>query len=58
MSSMNLFPYRADAGSVGLGAIIDKGKGYGESLGGRHWELSPPLARLAAECGTPSAFKG
>jgi 3-hydroxyacyl-CoA dehydrogenase len=37
------------ADSIGLAEIVDKITGYGESLGGRHWELSPLLARLAAE---------
>jgi 3-hydroxyacyl-CoA dehydrogenase len=39
------------ADSVGLAEIVDKITGYSESLGGRHWELSPLLARLAAEGG-------
>ncbi len=40
------------ADSVGLAEIVDKITGYRESLGGRHWELSPLLARLAAEGGS------
>jgi len=44
------------ADSVGLGTIVDKVKGYSESLGGRHWELSPLLARLAAEDGKLSTY--
>ena len=36
------------ADSVGLAEIVDKIKDYGERLGGRHWELSPLLERLAA----------
>ncbi|CAN5352639.1 3-hydroxyacyl-CoA dehydrogenase NAD-binding domain-containing protein [soil metagenome] len=37
------------ADSVGLGEIVDKIRSYGDALGGRHWELSPLLERLAAE---------
>ncbi len=39
------------ADSVGLAEIVEKVKSYSESLGGRHWELSPLLERLAAEGG-------
>jgi 3-hydroxyacyl-CoA dehydrogenase len=39
------------ADSIGLVEIVDKITGYSESLGGRHWELSPLLERLAAEGG-------
>ena len=39
------------ADSVGLAEIVEQIKGYSASLGGRHWELSPLLARLAAEGG-------
>jgi 3-hydroxyacyl-CoA dehydrogenase len=39
------------ADQVGLAEIADKIKGYSESLGGRHWDLSPLLARLAEEGG-------
>jgi 3-hydroxyacyl-CoA dehydrogenase len=39
------------ADSVGLAEIVDKIKAYGESLGGRHWELSPLLEQLAADGG-------
>ena len=39
------------ADSVGLAEIADKIKDYGERLDGRHWQLSPLLARLAAEGG-------
>jgi 3-hydroxyacyl-CoA dehydrogenase len=35
------------ADSVGLAEITDKIEGYAESLGGRHWELSPLLKQLA-----------
>lgn len=35
------------ADSVGLAEIVDKITGYSESLGGRHWELSPLLKQLA-----------
>jgi 3-hydroxyacyl-CoA dehydrogenase len=40
------------ADSVGLAEIVEKVKGYGDTLGGRHWELSPLLERIAAEGGT------
>ena len=39
------------ADSVGLDEIVGKIRGYSESLGGRHWELSPLLAQLAADDG-------
>ncbi|MDY7100817.1 MAG: 3-hydroxyacyl-CoA dehydrogenase NAD-binding domain-containing protein [Actinomycetota bacterium] len=39
------------ADQVGLAEVADKIRGYSDSLGGRHWELSPLLARLAAEDG-------
>jgi len=39
------------ADTVGLAEIVEKIKGYNESLGGRHWEPSPLLERLAAEGG-------
>jgi 3-hydroxyacyl-CoA dehydrogenase len=39
------------ADSVGLVEIVDKITDYSESLGGRHWELSPLLSRLASEGG-------
>ena len=44
------------ADSVGLAEIVEKIEGYSASLGGRHWELSPLLARLAAEGGTISTY--
>ncbi|MEM8707091.1 MAG: 3-hydroxyacyl-CoA dehydrogenase family protein, partial [Actinomycetota bacterium] len=40
------------ADSVGLAEIVDRIKDYGDRLGGRHWELSPLLERLAAEGGS------
>jgi len=40
------------ADQVGLAEIVEKIRGYRDSLGGRHWELSPLLERLAAEGGT------
>ena len=40
------------ADSVGLAEIVEKIAGYSESLGGRHWDLSPLLARLATEGGS------
>ena len=45
------------ADQVGLAEIVDKINGYDESLGGRHWQLSPLLPARpprAASC-TPSA---
>ena len=44
------------ADQVGLAEIAGKITGYGESLGGRHWELSPLLARLADEGGALHQF--
>ncbi len=43
------------ADSVGLTEIVEKIKGY-SALGGRHWELSPLLERLAAEGGKLSNY--
>ena len=39
------------ADSVGLAEVAAKISEYSERLGGRHWELSPLLAKLAAEDG-------
>ncbi|MGA1344423.1 MAG: 3-hydroxyacyl-CoA dehydrogenase NAD-binding domain-containing protein [Ilumatobacteraceae bacterium] len=39
------------ADSVGLGEIVERIRHYSDTLGGAHWELSPLLARLAAENG-------
>ena len=36
------------ADTVGLPELVAKIRSYGESLGGRHWELSPLLERTAA----------
>ncbi len=44
------------ADSVGLAKIAEKIAAYGDSLGGRHWELSPLLRRLADESGTLHTF--
>ncbi len=44
------------ADSVGLARIVDKIKGYDESLGGRHWQLSPLLASLADTGGRLRTF--
>lgn len=44
------------ADSVGLSEIADKIRGYSASLGGKHWELSPLLSRLAAENGKLQTF--
>ncbi|MCH1435688.1 MAG: 3-hydroxyacyl-CoA dehydrogenase NAD-binding domain-containing protein [Acidimicrobiales bacterium] len=40
------------ADSVGLAEIVDRIKDYSDRLGGRHWELSPLLERLAADGGS------
>ena len=39
------------ADSVGLAEVVDRIGHYADSIGGRHWELSPLLAKLAAEGG-------
>jgi 3-hydroxyacyl-CoA dehydrogenase len=39
------------ADSVGLAEIVEKIKGYSESLGGKHWTLSPLLEQLATDGG-------
>ena len=44
------------ADQIGLAEIVGKIRGYSESLGGRHWELSPLLARLADEGGQLHQF--
>jgi 3-hydroxyacyl-CoA dehydrogenase len=44
------------ADSVGLTEIVEKVNGYNESLGGKHWEPSPLLERLAAEGGKLSTY--
>ena len=44
------------ADSVGLAEIVERIKGYGDSLGGRHWELSPLLEKLAVERGQLQTF--
>ena len=44
------------ADSVGLAEIAEKVQAYGESLGGRHWELSPLLRRLADDGGALHTF--
>jgi 3-hydroxyacyl-CoA dehydrogenase len=44
------------ADSVGLSEIAGKVSSYSASLGGKHWELSPLLARLAAENGKLQTF--
>jgi len=38
--------------SVGLAEIVDRIKDYADRFGGRHWELSPLLERLAADGGS------
>jgi 3-hydroxyacyl-CoA dehydrogenase len=44
------------ADSVGLAEIVEKVKSYHESLGGRHWEPSALLERLAEEGGKLSTY--
>ena len=44
------------ADSVGLAEIAEKVQQYSESLGGRHWDLSPLLRRLADENGALHTF--
>lgn len=44
------------ADGVGLGEVADKIRGYADSLGGDHWEISPLLARLADEGATLSGY--
>jgi 3-hydroxyacyl-CoA dehydrogenase len=39
------------ADSIGLGEVVERVEHYSESVGGRHWEPSPLLVRLAAEDG-------
>jgi 3-hydroxyacyl-CoA dehydrogenase len=39
------------ADSVGLPEVVDRITHYADTIGGRHWELSPLLAKLAAEDG-------
>ncbi len=39
------------ADSIGLAEIVESVRGYSETVGGRQWELSPLLARLADEDG-------
>lgn len=40
------------ADTIGLDVVVDKIGHYSETVGGRHWELSPLLERLAADGGT------
>ena len=44
------------ADQVGLKEIAAKVQHYSETLGGRHWDPSPLLARLADEGGALSQF--
>jgi len=44
------------ADTVGLSEIVARIKHYSETLGGRHWELSPLLERLANEGGQLSQY--
>ncbi|MFP5487222.1 MAG: hypothetical protein ACLGHQ_02800, partial [Acidimicrobiia bacterium] len=44
------------ADSIGLDEVASKISTYAEQLGGSHWELSPLIARLAADGGKLSQF--
>ena len=44
------------ADTIGLGEIVARIRSYGGALGGRHWELSPLLERLASEGGDVHTF--
>ena len=44
------------ADTMGLDVVVEKIRHYAETVGGRHWELSPLLERLAAEGTTFQAF--
>ena len=46
------------ADAIGLAEIVDKISDYGDRLGGRHWELSPLLERLADEGGSLAGHQG
>ncbi len=45
------------ADSVGLAEIVDKIRDYSQRLGGRHWEVSPLLERLAADGGQLQSYQ-
>ena len=40
------------ADSIGLAEVVERVRHYADNVGGRQWELSPLLERLAAEDGT------
>jgi 3-hydroxyacyl-CoA dehydrogenase len=44
------------ADSIGLAEVADRIRRYSDTLGGKHWMLSPLLARLADEGGKLSQF--
>ncbi len=44
------------ADSVGLAEVVEKVRHYAETVGGRQWELSPLLERLAAEGGSLASY--
>lgn len=44
------------ADSIGLAEVADRIRHYSDAVGGRQWELSPLLAKLAAEEGALSQF--
>ena len=44
------------ADSVGLPEIVERVKHYSETVGGRQWELSPLLEKLAAEGGSLARY--
>jgi 3-hydroxyacyl-CoA dehydrogenase len=46
------------ADQVGLSEIVERVRHYADTLGGRHWELSPLLERLAADGGSLHQYGG
>jgi 3-hydroxyacyl-CoA dehydrogenase len=44
------------ADTLGLDVVAEKIRSYGDRLGGKHWELSPLIERLAAEGGKLHQF--
>ncbi|MDA3040408.1 MAG: 3-hydroxyacyl-CoA dehydrogenase NAD-binding domain-containing protein [Actinomycetota bacterium] len=46
------------ADTVGLPEVVAKIRAYGERLGGRHWDLSPLLERVATDGGKLQAATG
>jgi len=44
------------ADSIGLSEVAERIRHYGDTVGGRQWELSPLLAKLADEDGKLHQF--